>query len=784
MSSLVYNMAFVVHSTGGMAAMTSSLPLPSPNRYPGTCHLCGSGVPAGVGFFLRADGRTVVLCTKHPQVQEVARARASSPVICLTLVGDEVQVKPQGFLGGDLFEKYRVAAAGAAYRGTARASFAPVAQVAQISRRLVEAGFAVEASEEVRAAAQIAADRHTEDTVSAADRTAEVDLRLRASGLALFPFQEEGVRWLAPLSGGILGDDQGLGKTIQVLTAIPQGAGPGVVVVCPKVAKGVWSREAARWRPDLQVTTLSGRGSFRWPEPGEVVVINYDLLPDEAQRQALLEGCPAGLTLVADEGHALKAGGGKRGSKRGQAFEALSERVRARGGRSWVVTGTPILNRPQELWALLRMVGMHLAVFGGWARFVRLMGGRTGTYGIVWTGAIDPEVPALLRRALLRREKRDVLTQLPQKIVEIVDVDVDAGSRRSLDRLQAEIMASGADVDVAGAVDAQANRGEVGFSELSKARETLARAKIPAVVDLVEELEEAGEPVVVFSAHRAPVDVLAAREGWAAITGDTSDNDRTEIVARFQAGELRGVAGTIQAMGVAVTLTRACEMVVCDPSWVPALNHQAEDRIHRIGQDRAVRIRYLRADHPVDRRHFAVAAVKCALVARSVGAAAVAQGAVTAATIDVSGLAPAPRATVDATAALDDLLQEIADAAQRGDVAKIRKISLQKTAWAIASRGLSISSASRSIGEDGEARDPRNAREMWTALALRQLAGNDEDRAQVENGIGFSKADVYLGHALCASLPHGLTDLEWAVATHVCQHYPRQVGRPPADPET
>jgi hypothetical protein len=135
-------------------------------------------------------------------------------------------------------------------------------------------------------------------------------------------------------------------------------------------------------------------------------------------------------------------------------------------------------------------------------------------------------------------------------------------------------------------------------------------------------LEDANEPIVVFSVHRAPIDHLGTRDGWATITGDTPAAARTEIEARFQRGELRGVAATIQAGGVAITLTRAHRAVFVDQDWTPALNAQAEDRICRIGQDRGVIITRIIADHALDRRIAQVLATKIEIIEGSVDAAA------------------------------------------------------------------------------------------------------------------------------------------------------------------
>ena len=121
-------------------------------------------------------------------------------------------------------------------------------------------------------------------------------------------------------------------------------------------------------------------------------------------------------------------------------------------------------------------------------------------------------------------------------------------------------------------------------------------------MDSIKEYESVEEPVIAFSYHRGPIEELGRRKGWVCITGSTSDSDRTAIVDRFQRGELRGVAGTIGAMGVGVTLTRSANVMFLDRDFVPANNLQAEDRSLRIGQTRGVVVTILNATHPVDQR--------------------------------------------------------------------------------------------------------------------------------------------------------------------------------------
>jgi len=141
------------------------------------------------------------------------------------------------------------------------------------------------------------------------------------------------------------------------------------------------------------------------------------------------------------------------------------------------------------------------------------------------------------------------------------------------------------------------------LSDFFHVRALLARERIDAMLEIVESHEEQEEPLVVFSAHRAPIDALEGRERWKTITGDTTEKNRADFVRAFQEGALAGLALTIGAGGVGITLTRGSTALFVDLDVTPALNAQAEDRLVRIGQEASsVLIMRMVSSHPVDRR--------------------------------------------------------------------------------------------------------------------------------------------------------------------------------------
>jgi hypothetical protein len=602
-------------------------------------------------------------------------------------------------------------------------------------------------------------------------------------------------------------------NTLTALIAAPAGA--PILVICPAVAKGVWARETAKWRPDLKSAALSGRGSFRWPVAGEVLATNFDILPPttvetngEKRPADFLASCPAGIVLVVDECHAIKSAQ----AQRTERVKAIAAAVRGVGGRTWFLTGTPLLNRPPELWSVLRGLGSAEALFGSFFRFASATGGsqreikaQGGRRVTVWewnSHGVRPEVASTLKKIMLRRLKEEVLHDLPPKTRQDIPVELDSATARLCDAALEAIAKRGMTIEQA--VAHATGCGSVEFEQISRARAALATAKMGALLDLVESYEEAGEPVVVFSAHRAPIDALAVREGWATITGETAPEERTRIEDRFQRGELRGVGATIKAGGVAVTLHRASHAIFVDLDWTPALNLQAEDRIWRIGTKKAVLIQRLVADHVLDMRIAVLLAEKQEMVNKTIDAAARHEGDKVSETDHITALlavlseqgdalqaARAAQETMTVVLAAADaemaaLLAEVeteekAREAARDEKAAWNALSSQEKKERAFTRLVERAKARRKNMIAGQqVRPAKNPIETWAADGLVSLAEADADFAQELNEVGFSKAVTGIGHAFADAVrADGLTDVEWRQAVGICKAYRRQVGEPP-----
>ena len=584
-------------------------------------------------------------------------------------------------LSDEEFRAYRSAMDGAKYVRSLRASVASLDRVPAILVRLRKTGLGVGALDmdpSLRTELQERATaRDWLDLDALKDRLERIERTLKAKGESLFPFQRIGVQWLARGHGRLLADDMGLGKSVQALVAMPASA--AAIIVCPASMKGEWKGFVARWRPSLRVTVLNGRNSFRWPEPGEVVIVNYDILPDPHDRKGVtgracdgnlpptpcpgcenqivfagtarvtttrtahkpscsgfrepepcpgchpfLELVPRGIVFIEDEAQFLK----NAQSNRHRRTRAIADVVRRRDGYVWALTGTPLENEPNELWAVLRCATVHDESFGSWERFTKVFRARKSSShessgGYEW-GLPGEEIKAHLQRVMLRRLKKDVQPQLPPKLRKVHEVEIDRAMYERIDEL---LRGSGRTVEE---VVRLLEIDEIGFEEMSSVRAALAMAKIPRLMEIVQDHEERRLPLIVFSDHRSPVDALRKRPGWVVITGSESPEQKTRAKDEFQNGFLAGehdrsvldvsgvrrktdpagnivyplgIALTIKAGGTGLTLTRAAHMIFVDRAWNPQANRQAEDRNDRIGQKASsLDVMDVVSNHPLDMR--------------------------------------------------------------------------------------------------------------------------------------------------------------------------------------
>lgn len=425
----------------------------------------------------------------------------------------------------------------------------------------------------------------------------------------LYPYQVAGVDFLSKKDHALLGDQMGLGKTAQSLMSLDNS--DRVLAVVPATLKGNWQAEILLWRPEFKIKVIKKKTDFVLPVAGEIVIVNRELLPDyltpvqvDGEKYPMAKW-PTGVReyigeviVIVDEAHKYKNYKAACSKKMAQLTRAARKVI--------ALTGTPLLNKPGDLFGVLSSVGMVGEVFGTWNRFKELFNAQEGRYGTEW-GMPSPEVPERLRRVMLARRREEVLPNLPRKQY----VDIPTENTKSINKQLDEL-------DKRHGAATRSSGNLPPFQDFSRIRAEIAEARIPDMLEFVENCDEQEEPLVVFSYHLAPIDALSLREGWAVITGDTPMEHRKQIVDAFQAGHLKGIGLTIQAGGVGLTLTAANKMLFVDLDWVPANNWQAEDRECRIGQHAdKVTIYRMVSNHPLDRHVHNLLATKIAMIEAS-----------------------------------------------------------------------------------------------------------------------------------------------------------------------
>jgi len=418
-------------------------------------------------------------------------------------------------------------------------------------------------------------------------------------------YQLEGYEWLARLAhwgvGACLADDMGLGKTLQALALILSRApgGPTLVVAPTSVATN-WMAEAARFAPTLNIQ-LFGSGDraamLKDAGPYDVIVASYGLLQLEAERFADTRWH----TIVLDEAQAIK----NAATRRSQAVMAL------RGDFRMVATGTPLENHLGELWNLFRFINPGLL-------------GTSDQFNLRFAGPIEKaqdkraELAARtrLRRLtqpfILRRTKSQVLSELPPRTEIVVPVELSQEETALYESLRREAL------DRLATLEAPQSQKQIQIlAEMMKLRRAccnpqlvapdsgIRSSKLETFARLADELLENRHKALVFSQFvdhlsliRKHLDERGIRYQY--LDGATPMQERKRRVDAFQAGDGDLFLISLKAGGVGINLTAADYVIHMDPWWNPAVEDQASDRAHRMGQQRPVTIYRLVTRHTIE----------------------------------------------------------------------------------------------------------------------------------------------------------------------------------------
>ena len=418
-------------------------------------------------------------------------------------------------------------------------------------------------------------------------------------------YQLEGYRWLARLAhwgaGACLADDMGLGKTIQALALILSRAPSGpTLVLAPTSVCGNWLDEAARFAPTLRPLRFgSGDRAAMLAQAGpfDLIVASYGLLQTEGERLAGVHW----QTIVADEAQAFK--------------NALTKRSKAimqlKGAFRLITTGTPIENHLGELWNLFRFINPGLL-------------GSLESFNARFANPIElhqdqgarARLRQLLRPFILRRLKSEVLSELPPRTeitlkLELSDSEMalyEAVRREAVARLEdAEAIANPGQQRMQLLAEIMRLRRACCHPRLALPDSPMPSSKLDAFAEIVDELIENRHKALVFSQFvdhlkliREHLDARGIRYQY--LDGSTPEPRRRAAVTAFQSGDGELFLISLRAGGAGLNLTAADYVIHMDPWWNPAVEDQASDRAHRIGQQRPVTVYRLVAKDTIEER--------------------------------------------------------------------------------------------------------------------------------------------------------------------------------------
>jgi SWI/SNF-related matrix-associated actin-dependent regulator 1 of chromatin subfamily A len=424
-------------------------------------------------------------------------------------------------------------------------------------------------------------------------------------GLSYFSFQRAGIEFLASRRGALLADDMGLGKTVEVcglLNHLPDVR--PCLIVCPASMKTVWQRELSRWLCTGARSVSVCYGDKKEGFEGNIVVVNYDIL---SRFEDMLAKRSWAL-MVFDEGHYLK----NREAQRTQAAKKLALNT----ARKVILSGTPMLNRPEELWSLLNLLDpLHWPSFYRFAH--RYCGPVKTSWGWDFSGASNQRELSLLLRSglMLRRRKKDVLPELPPVIRQVVPLSVDSSP---LLELLTQKLAQLFGFDPRRPpfkIDPE----KIPFELISEIRRETRALKVAAAIDFIRDQTSAShQKTVIFAHHLSVLQELhkALRTQSVLVTGETPANARQRAIDNFQNdGEVRYFIASTRAMGLGVTLTASSHVIFVEPDWTPAILEQAEARLARIGQQASgILAQYLVLENSIDEKIFAAVLEKMTVI--------------------------------------------------------------------------------------------------------------------------------------------------------------------------
>ena len=419
---------------------------------------------------------------------------------------------------------------------------------------------------------------------------ANIEIPITVKG-ELFPFQKAGVQFIENTNGKtLIADEMGLGKTVQAIAwASLHPKKRPILVVCPATLKLNWQREFKKWT-DIKSYVINSQ-DLKYQLPiYEAYIINYDIV---GKMEEMLKKMKFQV-MILDEAHYLK----NPKALRSKAINGLNKTI----PHILALTGTPILNRPVEIFNILKMLSPQN--FGNYFDFVKRYCGATyGRWGMDVSGATNiQELSDKLRATvMIRREKKDVLTELPDKTRVVVPQICDLKAYKKVeDDLINYLIESKNKSKLAAEKISQVEQ----LAKVEYAKQEAVKAKLPLFIEWSKDFIEENGKLVIFAHHKEFVEILMRELKEytpVKIVGGMEIEDKQSSIDAFQNSvNCKVIICSLKAAGVGITLTAGSYVAFLELGWTPGEHDQAEDRLHRIGQKDNVTCFYFLVENTIE----------------------------------------------------------------------------------------------------------------------------------------------------------------------------------------
>lgn len=393
--------------------------------------------------------------------------------------------------------------------------------------------------------------------------------------LDYFPYQKAGIKTAFERKNILIADEMGLGKTIQAIGVVNVvNEAEKIVVVCPASLKENWKNEFSKWMfRNLSIEVMDSKKPYSGTT--NILIVNYDILTKSGIDKIKWD------IMIVDECHMVK----NKNTVRAKYVHSI------KADRNIFMTGTPILNRPDELFPTINFLNPALFSEAAYKkRYCWTFNKESYSYDKNSPRNLT-ELQSILRgTVMIRRMKQDVLKELPEKTRQIIAIKPNGEAKKAVEN----------EMRFYKSLKNKLTISDIG--KITSLRKESAMFKVEHLKEHISNCIQQGK-IVVFAHHKEIINKIYSefKDVSVILTGETKIEERQSVVKRFNEDEnVKLFIGSMKAAGVGFTLTASNHVIFCELDWTPEIMNQAESRCHRIGQKNNVTVQYFVLEGSID----------------------------------------------------------------------------------------------------------------------------------------------------------------------------------------